>query len=721
MAAAMPYTPPSPASFTGLGIPVPQQGVSVGGILSIKSQSQVEAEQRAAAEAGQDRPVIQSLAGHVRKCWEEARRDKEDKIEPRMLRSVRQRRGEYDPQTLTRIKQQGGSEIYMMLSSVKCRGATAWLRDVMGGKGDAKPWTLKPTPIPALPPVLVEEVREKAETMVMNIVMQNGGVLPSKLEMYKLLQTLREDAIQSVYELARAKAEAMERKMEDQLTEGGFDVALEQFTDDITTFPAAFLKGPVIRRKPKMKWKQEEGSEPELVVEDTLVPEWERVDPFMIYPSPASMGIDDGFLIERHKMRRGGLEALIGVEGYDENAIRAVLDEFGRGGLQDWLSVDMDKALAEGRSTTAVQNNIEGIIDALQFWGSVSGKMLREWGLDEKEVPDESKEYPCEVWLVGRWVIKASLNFHPMGLKPYYKASYEDVPGAFWGNSVTDLIRDCQDMCNSAARALANNMGISSGPQVSVLTDRLPPGEDISQMYPWKIWQFESDPMGGTQANQPIQFFQPGSNANELMQVYDKFSILADEYSGIPRYMTGDSPAGGAGRTASGMNMLMNNANKSMKQVVANVDMALSQLLQRLYFHNMKYSDDPALKGDVEIVAQGANGVLQKEGAQVRRNEFLAATANPIDMQIVGLDGRAELLRSAVKTLDIDPNKVVPSPERIRLMQAVMPMMGAPGAAPTPMGEDQAGSPPGGSQPNPTQNKQVLQNGAPITDNFSPK
>src|SRR6185437_12820695 len=114
---------------------------------------------------------------------------------------------------------------------------------------------------------------------------------------------------------------------------------------------------------------------------------------------------------------------------------------------------------------------------------------------------------------------------------------------------------DCQDMCNAAARSLAANMAIASGPQVAVNTGRMPPGEDATQMYPWKLWQFESDPMGSTAP--PVIFFQPGSNADELMRVYERFSILADEYTGIPKYMTGTEGTPGAGRTASGLSMMI--------------------------------------------------------------------------------------------------------------------------------------------------------------------
>ena len=680
----------------------------MGGVLPAMSAKDLAAEERTKAQAAQAQPMIKSLSTYVRGRWVEARKAKEQTVETRMFKAVRARRGEYDPDVLTKIRETGGSEIYMMLTSNKCRAAASWLRDVMLGSGSDKPWTLRPTPIPTLPPDITEEMRQAAIEQMTKVMTATGQMLPPT-QLRKYLNELREEYLYNLQEEAKFKVRQMENKMEDQLIEGGFIKSLDQFLDDLTTFPAAFLKGPIVRRKPVMKWNSSAQGGYQLEVVDDLVLEWERVDPFMIYPSPSSMGIDDGYLIERHKLRQPDLEALIGVDGYDDEAIRMVLDAYGRGGLQEWLIVDSTKAQAEGRSTVAVMQNSEHLIDALQFWGPVSGQMLLDWGLTEAEVPDKTKQYYCEAWLIGEFVIKASLNYHPLGKMPYFKASYEEIPGTFWGNSTYDLIKDCQDMCNSAARALSNNMGIASGPQVVINVDRVPAGDDITNLYPWKIHQVTSDPMGSSA--KPIDFFQPSSNVQELLTTYEKFSVLADEYSGIPRYMTGNSPSGGAGRTASGMSMLMSNANKAMKQVVQNIDTSvMTPMLERLYFYNMKYSDDNELKGDVNVVARGAIGIVAKEAAQVRRNEFLAATANPIDMQIMGIEGRATLLREMSRDLDMNPDEIVPPREMLKVAQQVQAMMQ--------QGQPPMMPPPGQPQGNPTNNQQSLANGAPITDHF---
>lgn len=640
---------------------------------------------RAAAEEANNTPVIQGLAGYVKKQWQSAHDAKQNTVEPRMFQAMRQRRGEYDPEILSEIKKTGGSEIYMMLSSNKCRAAASWIRDVMLGSANDKPWTLEPTPIPDLPPTIAKSIAALA-TQEAQQYEQLTGLVVQQQDMERIVGYMKDRIVANATKRAKEMVARMELKMEDQLAEGGFGKALSEFIDDIVTFPSAILCGPIVRNKPRIKWVQEAQPAPApqmpiqtgaaqppaqppmqpkwtLKVEDQLTLNWERVDPFMAYPAAHASGIDDGDFIRRHKLSRQSLVEMRGVEGYSNDAIDAVLDEYGKGGLSEWLYVDTMKAEVEGKSVAAIAQNNGGLIDALQMWGSVQGKLLIEWGMDEKSIPDPMKDYPCEVWLIGRWVIKAMLNPDPMGRKPYYKASYEEIPGTFWGNGVTDLCRDVQFQCNVAARAMANNMGIASGPQTNVNVDRLPPGEDITAMYPWKIWQTTSDPYGSGAA--PITFFQPQSIAGELMQIYQFFSVLADEHTGVPRYMTGDSTAGGAGRTASGMSMMMGNAGKAIKQVIANMDGALHDLIERLYFYNMKYSEDDDLKGDINIIVRGAALMVAKENAQVRRNEFLQLCLNNETVnQIVGPEVIADLLREVTKTLDM--GEVIPPTEVIR-------------------------------------------------------
>ena len=667
------------------------------------ARQEQEVSDRALAER-QNQPVILGLAGYLRQCWDVAQMAKKP-IEYIMLRALKQRNGQYDADKLQQIRGQGGSEIYMMITEVKCRAAESWLRDILLDNG-SPPWDLQATPIPDLSPAQTKDVQAIFAERVMKMV-EEYGKAPNREEMAEMREAVGQDFRFAVMQQAQMRADRMNVKIQDQFAQGGWGSSFNDFITDLVTFPAAFIKGPVVRRQRVLGWKTNAMGQTVVEPIERLGPEYERVDPFYIYPEPGISTINEGYLFEYHPLSRMQLSDLIGVPGYDEDAIRKVL-EIGNG--QSWINQDMElqKDEEERKYYSYMKPTTE--FDALEFWGKVSGKMLREWGLTEEDVPDEAREYDANVWMVGNYVIKAVLNYDPLGEKPYAKTSFIKCPGAFWGKAIPEIIEDLQGVCNAAARALVNNMGISSGPQVEVNVERLPPNEDISQLTPWKIWQTINDPVGSSAP--AIRFTQPDSRASELMGVYEKFSRLADDHSGIPAYVYGDLNVQGAGRTSSGLSMLMGAAGKGIRQVVMHIDTdVVKPIVLRQFVYNMRYDEDESIKGDVEVLARGAINLAVKETVNIRRIEFLNATANPIDLEIIGKEGRASILREIAKGLQMSVEDVVPSREKegytgritaraamaAAQQQAQQPQGGAP------QGPD--GSPKGGMEANTVQSR----------------
>ena len=587
-----------------------------------------------------------------------------------MLSCQRQRSGEYDPDKLAEIRKQGGSEVFIQLTSVKCRAATSWLRDTLLGTGQDKPWGLDPSPQPEIPPMSMQQLQQNVMNSLIQQAMQSGQ-MPSQEEMDAAAMQMKDQIDRLIMDEARKRVSRMETKMEDQLHEGGFHKALDEFLDDVVTFPYAVMKGPIKRKRKTMAW-QGDQLEPVEIIRN----EWERVDPFMLYWAPWASDINDGYVIERHRLTRTSLEAMIGVEGYSEEAIRSVLANFDQGNVNEMLWIDSAQAEVEDKDVTYTTHTTD-LIDALQVWDNVPGRDLIEWGMTVEESGielDPDLSYPCEIWVIGNTVIKAVLNYDPLGRKPYYVTSYEALPGRIDGNGVSDLCRDTQQMVNASARALANNMGISSGPQVGINVSRIPTGEDITQMYPWKIWQYTNTDFND--GSKPLDFFQPQSNAQELMQVFDHFSLRADEDTMIPKYMVGGHQVGAA-RTSSGLSMLISNAGKGIKQVINNIDTnIIVPIIERLYQDNLRYSEDPDMVGDVHVLAKGASSLVVKEMEAARKMEFLQIVLNsPMAQQIVGMPGAAELLRDMASNFDINVDKLVPDEGQISTMQQMEQMI----------------------------------------------
>jgi hypothetical protein len=284
-------------------------------------------------------------------------------------------------------------------------------------------------------------------------------------------------------------------------------------------------------------------------------------------------------------------------------------------------------------------------------------------------VPDPIRDYSVQVWCIGSHVIKARLSPSPRQRHPYFITSFEKVPGTPVGNSLTDLLADLQETANALLRSFVNNTSIASGPQVVINDEMFSPDENGDELYPWKRWHYRNDPVAG-RSQPPVSFFMPTSNAQQLLQSYKEIISIADDVSAIPKYVGGQAGVGGAGRTASGLAMLMGNASKILQTVSANIDRdvmepALSQTADLI----MLTDNTGILTGEEKITVQGVSVAIQRETMRQRQIEFLQTTNNPVDMSIVGIKGRGEVLRAVSRDIGMDGERVVPPDDVLDRMQ----------------------------------------------------
>jgi len=664
-----------------------------------------EEEQRLQAEAedgatGKQDELLAGLTQYVKNRWEKASRAK-DAVETSMLNSLRQRQGQYDPVKLAAIKKLGGSQSFIMLTDTKCRSAVAWMKDILFQPG-MKPWSIEPTPKPDLPEDLMNMVKAQFmnEAMVASAEMLAMQGLPT--DPASVMQNINEyypdidkQLEKLYYNTAREVSKKSELHLDDQLIEGGWYTALEQCLDDVATLKAAVLKGPVMRMvKTRERILNHETGAFEVSVVEKVVPTFERRSPFSIYPEPDSVGVDDGYMFDKITLTKKMLYDMIKLPGFNEEAIRRVLEKAESGGLRDWTSLDSEKASIEGKDTSALMDSEK--IDCLEFWDNIPGKLLLEWGMEETDIVDPDDSYPSCVWLIGDEVVKAMLNYDQFGSKPFSVTSFEMTEDSFWGRGIPELISDIQGMCNAVVRAIVNNVGIASGPQVEINKQRVAPGFPIG-LHPWKVW--ETTDMGIATAP-ALKIYNVPMNADKLIQVYNHFQKLADEHSGVPSYAHGDSQVGGAGNTASGLSMLMTHAARGIKSVMRNIDNYLiSRSIEKLYFFNMDYMPDSAIIFDMKVVARGSSSLIAKEQQAVRLTEFSQMVNNPVDLQIMGIEGRRQLLLQTARANEIETDKIIPDSGPAMQMaspivQQAPPMLPAPGSPPpSPANTDAAGNP----------------------------
>ncbi len=680
----------------GIPVPHPANRPMIAVATNEDIQRAREKEQQEQADRTAQNTVMVNLAGRIRQAFTAADTSKRNDIEERLFKCLRQRLGIYDPQKLQEIKNFGGSKLYMLLTNVKVRAARAWIRDVMLPPGEV-PWSLRPSPIPELP---AEDEQAIGELVTYEMARQmylespTQGIARPEAIRDRILE-VREKVTRHKTEKAKKATRWAEKRIEDDLLAGGYYEAMDQFIDDLVTYPAAFMVGPVVTGSKVLQWAEEGGTwKPE--VAKKMQRRYYRLSPFDAFPSPGSKSVQDGYFIERLRLRRRDLMNMMGAPGVDDNSVTAALFRYGKGGANEWSSA-MDKSREELENRPNEEQDPDPPIHALRYWGSAQGKDLLEWGMDPKQVPHPENDYEIVAILIGEYVIMARLNPHPLNRRPVYSTSWDKNPDSIWGKCPPELMRDLQDVCNSAARAIVNNLAMASGPQVEVQTDRLAPGETADDMWPWRIWRTQQDERGT--GHPAVRFFQPNPMTDVLRSVYDYFFKQASEQTGIPGYIYGDEDISGAGKTASGLSMLMNAAAKTLKDVVSHIDDdVVRPSIKEHWTHLMLHDEDNEIKcGDVQVICRASDHLIIAEQLAMRRKEFLENTNNPVDLAIIGLEGRAKVLREQVKTLKMDDD-IVPSDED--LQQKLNPM-GGPGAGMTGPGMMPQGipMPPGAAGP----------------------
>src|SRR5215204_1598150 len=374
MATALPVGPPTSPSGPPLLRVVTPQGLT-----------DYERE-RNTPPPGSDDVTMSELARHIRTEWEVMRnhRNSANGWNQRLLHAQRVFNGEYDPSQLMDIKQFGGSEVYARIIALKCRGASALLREVY--LTTDKPWGLDPSPEPVLPDDIMQDVQALIAMEAQSQIASGQSLDINALR--DRTNTLIASARKAAKKKAMKEARIAESKLDDRLSEGGFYSALTEFITDIPLFPFACIKGPVVRVVPAAVW---QAGQP--ITQPRPKMFWERKSPFDIYWSPGASHIKDAAVIERQRLTRADLNDVMDLPGYNKANIEKVLDDYGRGGLSgDWMD-STDSQQAQGESRENPHFNRSGMIDCAEFHGNVQGRLLLDYGFSAEEIPDPLRDY----------------------------------------------------------------------------------------------------------------------------------------------------------------------------------------------------------------------------------------------------------------------------------------------------------------------------------------
>lgn len=589
----------------------------------------------------------------------------------------------YDPKTAARIPKD--RDVYVGLTSLKCRALQGWLQDILLHAQD-KPWTLSATPQPQLPPNVEEQVVDMLEAELLQ-----GNIDPEGLR--EALPGIRSLANSHASGLAQQALEGMQQRILDLMTEAGWRAVYEHVFVDVSVFPAAIVKGPVVRMRKRMRWngqQLEEVEEPQLVLE--------RVSPFDFFPSADSTTAQDGqYVVERVRMSRADMMDASKTHGFNEIAIRRILRRHPNG--NDWWgdTGNANDEASKQRARMYETGVCEGSYKVLCFYGKIERRMLIEYGVAAGDPQDVVE---AEIWVCDNEVMRAEINPRPLGRRPFDVARFQPIPGSFWGRSLPWVIKDPQRIVNAAARALVGNMGLASGPIFEMDHTRLEGEVDPQDVSPWRVYFAKPDMVTGSNAP-AIRTHRIDSVSGELQAIVQAYSIIMDDTSGIPAFAIGSPQTSGAGRTLGGLSMLLGNAARGIKRVIGSMDKDMIEpLITAVYYLEMMYGTDASIKTDAQVVARGSSGLLQRQLNQTRAVELLQIMApflGVADEQgnaLVPVQGLRRVLFDIVQSMGYTKDEVLPDPnrpERLRLLagaagaQQAAPQGGPPGTPPPPL------------------------------------
>ena len=273
--------------------------------------------------------------------------------------------------------------------------------------------------------------------------------------------------------------------------------------------------------------------------------------------------------------------------------------------------------------------NSEAKYQILTFTGKLSVKTLKEvLDNDSKaRITDREDDDLVEAIIAvsGDEVLSAAIGIDQDGLRPFQLCVYEQVPESPWGRGVPQNIKDAQSLVNGLTRSLVEAKKLSSSLQTVIKPSSFAAGEN-GKVYPRKVWKLATHEEDVRKA---IQWFTMPDSSGGTLEAISVFRSLADDHSGIPRILEGQSQGSASSRTtATEVSQLVSSANLQLENVIRNIDTFLiGNIVLGFYRWNMEMSDDMHIKGDFTIYPTGYESFKAKQERSAKIDMVLGGHA----------------------------------------------------------------------------------------------
>jgi len=444
---------------------------------------------------------------------------------------------------------------------------------------------------------------------------------------------------------AQKMAMRMEKCIHDQLLDTNAVNVFRQAIFESSLLGTGIVKGPFNFYKRVHKWERDENGQRVYTPYEKIVPRIEHVSLWDFHPDPSATSMDDcEYVIQRHRMNRQQLRGLIKRPHFDSTAIEECLAKG-----SNYEDKYYEDTIREDETEPYHQ---ESRYEVLEYWGVIDKKYATEMGMENANQMSEFDQAQVNVWVCGNMVIRCVANPFTPARIPYQAFPFEINPYQLWGVGVAENMEDAQMLMNGHVRMAIDNLALAGNLVFDVDEASLVPGQNMD-IFPGKIFRRQSG-VTGTAIN-GLKF---PNTAPENIQMYQISRQLADEETGIPSILHGQTGVTGTGRTAAGLSMLMGSASLSMKTVIKNIDDHLLKPIGESFFQwNMQFNPDiEDMEGDLEIKPRGVAAVMQKEVRTQRLTALLQTVSNPMLAPFIKIPN---LIKELAIAQDIDPETLV--------------------------------------------------------------
>jgi hypothetical protein len=391
--------------------------------------------------------------------------------------------------------------------------------------------------------------------------------------------------------------------------------------------------------------------------------EWDVIDRFDMWTDPT--------VPDHTKWGRGVFQRVYQSPGY-------IKDKIAKGIFKP---VDVDKYTKAGTHKVDAGRDQRRIIIGLnplkrtdielfEFWGWMPAAEAQQLGI---EVGPDEFEVPAYCLLIGvpgqqSDYLLARRNDLPGHVLPYIRDIWEDTGEGPEGRGIPENTQGPQMALNVTINTRLDNKATAIQQIIGVVMDALEDPDDLTFKQNWVI-RFKEG-MGDIRTKL-MALNVPDITANSHIE-QQEFERMIEEQSGILKFVQGDTSYG-SNRTASGIATVFTAASKFIRDVAQQFEYNLvTETCRLMYKHILMYMPDKILvmitenplapvyrqialqniAADVDFAPMGVQGLAMREVRQGQMAQILQGSANPIDLQVMGLNGRKALWRQILEDFE---------------------------------------------------------------------